>query len=198
MTMEFFIDPSRCIGCQACVHACAECDSHRGISLIHLDFVDRSSSPQTTPTVCMHCEDPTCARVCPADAIKQTAEGIVQSALKSRCIGCANCVLACPFGVPRYVVAMDQMMKCDMCYDRTSVGLKPMCATVCPSGALYYGPRETIAKNRRTRPTNTFVFGRQVVKTKVHLMVDPAVDELEVDVASFVERSGTGKNGTEI
>ena len=33
------------------------------------------------------------------------------------------------------------MMKCDMCYDRTSVGLKPMCASVCPSGALYFGTR---------------------------------------------------------
>jgi Fe-S-cluster-containing dehydrogenase component len=153
--------------------------------MIHLDFVDRSSSPQTTPTVCMHCEDPTCANVCPADAIKQTAEGIVQSALKPRCIGCSNCVLACPFGVPRYVAAMDQMMKCDMCYDRTSAGLKPMCATVCPSGALYYGPREEIEKRRREQPLNAFVFGRQVVTTKVALMVGAAATALEFDVAAF-------------
>ena len=26
---HFFIDYSRCIGCQACVQACAECDTHR-------------------------------------------------------------------------------------------------------------------------------------------------------------------------
>lgn len=188
--MEFFIDPSRCIGCQACVHACAECESHRGVSMIHLDFVDRASSPQTTPTVCMHCEDPTCARVCPADAIKQTAEGIVQSALKSRCIGCSNCVLACPFGVPGYLATMDQMMKCDMCYDRTAAGLKPMCATVCPSGALYYGPREEVAKRRREKPLATFVFGRQVVKTKVQLMVGPATEEFALDVAGFMEEAG--------
>jgi Fe-S-cluster-containing dehydrogenase component len=32
------------------------------------------------------------------------------------------------------------MMKCDMCYDRSSVGKKPMCATVCPSQALFSGP----------------------------------------------------------
>jgi Fe-S-cluster-containing dehydrogenase component len=192
--MEFFIDPSRCIGCQACVHACGECDSHRGLSMIHLDFVDRSSSPQTTPTVCMHCEDPTCARVCPADAIKQTGEGVVQSALKPRCIGCGNCVLACPFGVPRYEAAMDQMVKCDMCYDRTSAGMKPMCATVCPSGALYYGPREELEKRRREQPINSFVFGRQVVKTKVHLMVGPGTEDLEFDVASFMGDSVWGES----
>src|SRR5712691_13415334 len=185
MTMEFFIDPSRCIGCQGCVHACAECESHRGISLIHLDFVDRSSSPQTTPTVCMHCEDPTCARVCPADAIKQTAEGIVQSALKPRCIGCSNCVLACPFGVPRYTVAMDQMMKCDMCYDRTSVGLKPMCATVCPSGALFYGEPSAIA-GRREVPTQVFQIGKQVVRTRVSFMVSSTTTTLTLDVADFL------------
>ena len=44
---EFFIDPSRCIGCQACVQACTECDTHRGRSMIHLEFIDRSTTTQT-------------------------------------------------------------------------------------------------------------------------------------------------------
>ena len=86
----FVIDQSRCIGCQACVQACGECGTHRGHSMIHLDFVDRGASTQTVPMVCMHCEDPTCAQVCPADAIKQNEDGIVQSALKPRCIACAR------------------------------------------------------------------------------------------------------------
>ena len=38
------------------------------------------------------------------------------------------------------------MMKCDMCYDRTSVGKRPMCATVCPSQALAYVRPEEIAQ----------------------------------------------------
>jgi Fe-S-cluster-containing dehydrogenase component len=46
--------------------------------------------------VCMHCEELACALVCPADAIKKTANGVVQSALTSHCIGYSNCVLACP------------------------------------------------------------------------------------------------------
>jgi len=187
--MEMFIDPSRCIGCQACVHACAECDTHRGESMIHLEFVDRESSPQTSPVVCMHCEDPACARVCPADAIKKTPDGIVQSALKARCIGCSNCVLACPFGVPKYVARIDQMMKCDMCYDRTSVGRKPMCVSVCPSGALAFGPREEMLARRREQTTDVFVIGAQTIRTKVQLMVPRAAEVVHLDVTAFMDRS---------
>ena len=189
---EFFIDPSRCIGCQACVQACSECDTHRGHSLIHLDYVHRGSGVQTVPVVCMHCEDPTCARVCPADAIKQDDEGIVHSAAKPRCVACSNCVLACPFGVPRLQVEFDMMMKCDMCYDRTSVGKKPMCATVCPSGALFFGPREEILQLRRERPVNEFRFGRQTVRTKVNLMTSPDLKAMSIDVADYLPRDETG------
>jgi Fe-S-cluster-containing dehydrogenase component len=154
--------------------------------MIHLEFVDRSRSPQTAPVVCMHCDDPTCAEVCPADAIKQTEDGVVQSSMKSRCIGCSNCVLACPFGVPRYVAAIDQMMKCDMCYDRTSIGKRPMCATVCPSQALFYGTRDEIERLRREKPVNEFRFGSQVVKTKVNMMSARDVDHLDFDVLGFM------------
>ena len=176
----FVIDQSRCIGCEACVQACEECGTHRGQSMIHLDYVDPAKTTQTVPMVCMHCEDPTCAEVCPADAIKQNEDGVVLSALKSRCIGCSNCVLACPFGVPMYKVALDQMMKCDMCYDRTSVGLVPMCASVCPSQALWFGSPEDFAQTRRGTLVNEWWFGRQHVTTKVRTVANEpgAVDVL--------------------
>jgi Fe-S-cluster-containing dehydrogenase component len=181
--MEFFIDPSRCIGCQACVQACSECDTHRGYSMIQLDYVDRSWSPQTVPVVCMHCDSPTCAEVCPADAIKRAPDGVVQTARKPRCIACNNCVLACPFGVPKMNTGMNLMMKCDMCYDRTSVGKKPMCASVCPSQALFYGGREEIERMRpRSRPLNTFQFGQQTITTKVNMMVPREATTQHLDV----------------
>jgi len=171
-TMEFFVDPSRCIGCQACVQGCTECDTHKGHSMINLDYLDRSHTVQTIPVICMHCHSPTCAEVCPADAIKRTDDGVVQSARKPRCIACNNCVLACPFGVPKMKVDLELMMKCDMCYDRTSVGKRPMCATVCPSGALFYGTREQIERQRpQSKPFNRFQFGEQTITTKVQMMV---------------------------
>ena len=181
--LEFFIDPSRCIGCQACVQACRECDSHKGQTMIQLDYIDRSLSTQTVPVVCMHCDVPTCAEVCPADAIKRTEDGIVQTARKPRCIACNNCVLACPFGVPKMQTSMNLMMKCDLCYDRTSVGLKPMCATVCPSQALHYGTREEIERLRpRSTPIDTFQFGAQVIHTRVRMMVPRNTPPAAIDV----------------
>ena len=169
--LHFFIDYNRCIGCQACVHACTECDTHRGESMIHLEYVNRGDSVQTVPVVCMHCEQPTCAEVCPADAIKRTGDGVVQSARKPRCIACGNCVQACPFGVPEVYEDRQIMMKCDMCYDRSSVGKKPMCATVCPSQALFFGTREQIEQMRpASAPINQFQFGDQTITTRVFVM----------------------------
>ena len=169
--LNFYIDASRCIGCQACVQACTECDTHKGHSMIHLETVDRARSTQTIPVVCMHCDSPTCAEVCPADAIKRTPDGVVQSARKPRCIACNNCVLACPFGVPKMQVEFELMMKCDMCYDRSSVGLKPMCASVCPSQALFFGTQEEIEALRPQSATiDRFQFGNQTITTKVKMM----------------------------
>ncbi len=191
---EFFVDPGRCIGCQACVHACTECDTHRGHSMIHLEYIDRPLTTQTVPVVCMHCDSPTCAEVCPADAIKRTGDGIVQTARKPRCIACNNCVLACPFGVPKMKSDLELMMKCDMCYDRTSTGRKPMCATVCPSGALYFGTRDEIEKLRSSAaPINRFQFGSQVINTKVNLMAPRERSPQYIDVAGALEEAPVGQ-----
>lgn len=192
--MEFFIDPSRCIGCNACVLACSECDTHKGQSMIQLDYVDRAVSTQTAPVICMHCDSPTCAEVCPADAIKRTADGVVQTARKPRCIACNNCVLACPFGVPKMNTGMNLMMKCDMCYDRTSAGKRPMCATVCPSGALFFGTREEIERLRpRSQPVNSFRFGRQTITTKVNIMTPRVAHAEYVDVTAAMNEQAIGK-----
>jgi Fe-S-cluster-containing dehydrogenase component len=192
---EFFIDPGRCIGCNSCVQACSECDTHKGYSMIQLDYVDRASSPQTVPVVCMHCDSPTCAEVCPADAIKRMGDGVVQTARKPRCIGCNNCVLACPFGVPKMNTGMNLMMKCDMCYDRTSVGKKPMCASVCPSQALLFGTREEVMRLRPgSRILNSFRFGRQTITTRVNMLVPARAAVEHLDVLSALHEPPVGND----
>ena len=183
----FFIDPQRCIGCRACVGACAECGTHRGRSMIHLDEVDRLEDPQTVPTVCMHCEDPICAQVCPADAIKCSEDGVVHSAQKPRCIGCQNCELSCPFGVPIVLSGLEQMLKCDLCYDRTSEGLRPMCATVCPSQALLFVRKDELAAMRKSKPLREFAIGELRVRTRNAIMVPDPETALNLDADLLIE-----------
>jgi Fe-S-cluster-containing dehydrogenase component len=174
MNRTLFIDPSRCIGCQACVAACRECDSHRGKSMIHLDYLEEGTNVASMATVCMHCEDPVapCAQVCPTDAILVTADGVVQEAQKERCIGCGNCVHACPFGVPKLDVDEMLMYKCNLCYDRTSEGLDPMCAAVCPTSSIFYGTLEELLRARpNATASDIVVFGEQEIRTGAAVVV---------------------------
>lgn len=86
------------------------------------------------------------------------------------------------------------MMKCDMCYDRTSEGLKPMCATVCPSQALFFGTREQIELLRpRSVPTNEFRFGQQTITTKVNMMLPRTGTAQYVDVTDALKEKSAGK-----
>ena len=108
------------------------------------------------------------------DAILQTDDGVVHSPDVSRCIGCTNCVHACPWGVPKFDVVEQLAYKCNLCYDRTSVGLGPMCATVCPSDALYYGTAAEVEAQRPSRKViDVFGFGEQALQTG-NWMVVPA------------------------
>jgi ferredoxin len=61
-----------------------------------------------------------------------------------------------------------------------------MCATVCPSQALTYARPEDIARTRREKPVNTFLFGEERVKTKVFMMTPPGNDEMVLDVTDYM------------
>ncbi len=187
-----FIDPSRCIGCRACEAACRECDTHKGESMVMVDFVDRGMSLATQPTVCMHCEDPVapCAQVCPAQAILISPEGAVQQADPSRCIGCKNCVYACPFGVPKFDAEAKLMKKCNLCYDRTVQGLKPWCAQTCPTQAIWYGTYEEFANNRNGEPVPFTQFGTQQVRTRVYHVLPEETEKF--DLVELLKEAAAG------
>ena len=79
-------------------------------------------------------------------------------------------------------------MKCDMCYDRTSSGLRPMCATVCPSQALMFGPRDVVLAQRSRSAVRDFQFGHEHVSTQVFMMAPSGADALTVDVEHYMGR----------
>jgi Fe-S-cluster-containing dehydrogenase component len=50
---------------------------------------------------CRHCRQPACVSVCLVGAMQKTPEGPVVYD-PDRCIGCRYCMMACPYGIPRY------------------------------------------------------------------------------------------------
>jgi Fe-S-cluster-containing dehydrogenase component len=154
-------------------------------------------SVATQPTVCMHCQDPVapCAQVCPVLAILITPDGVVQQAEPSRCIGCRNCVYACPFGVPKFDIEARLMKKCNLCYDRTSQGLQPWCAQACPTDALWYGDYEEFVNEREGRAVNVTAFGRQEVRTKVYHVLPQDAPRLDVTLLLAEAEAQLAANG---
>ena len=94
---------------------------------------------------CMHCTDAACVKVCPSGALYHTGYGTV-ALDQSKCIGCKECVSACPFEVPRYDPEKDKIAKCDLCFSRISADLEPACVKACPTGALKFGDKDKMLR----------------------------------------------------
>ena len=105
------IDLDRCTACQACTVACraennvpfagAE-ESALGRAIFWNEVIPTLEGEYPDPEVryfprpCMHCEDPSCVKVCPVQATSTNPEGIVAQ-IPGRCIGCRLCMCACPY-----------------------------------------------------------------------------------------------------
>jgi Fe-S-cluster-containing dehydrogenase component len=103
-------------------------------------------------TQCLHCVEPACASACPVRALEKRPSGPVAYD-RSLCIGCRYCMVACPFGVPKYeyAKAVPYVRKCDFCAALQAKGQAPACTEVCPTGALLFGTREELLEVARTR-----------------------------------------------
>lgn len=135
----FLVKPHNCLNCQACVEACRKFNKtpESRPARRHITKYEKDGEALFASTSCMHCEEPACASVCPAGAIKKAEDGVVYVD-KDRCIGCKYCYQACPFGVPTYSSAA--MDKCDCCtLGGTRPGNAPRCAEACKFGALHFG-----------------------------------------------------------
>lgn len=135
----FLVKPHNCLNCQACVEACRKFNKtpESRPARRHITKYEKDGEALFVSTSCMHCEEPACASVCPAGAIKKAEDGVVYVD-KDRCIGCKYCYQACSFGVPTYSSAA--MDKCDCCtLGGTRPGNAPRCAEACKFGALHFG-----------------------------------------------------------
>ncbi|HSA92846.1 MAG TPA: 4Fe-4S dicluster domain-containing protein [Terriglobales bacterium] len=160
MGKAILYDATLCIGCKACEQACSEQN--------HLPYNETIAAEEATSEhkftsvltrgenylrrMCMHCEDPTCASVCPVGALRKTELGPVTYE-ESRCIGCRYCMVACPFSAPKYEwgKVLPGVRKCTMCAQRVAAGQATACAEACPTGATKFGDRDELIAEARQR-----------------------------------------------
>ncbi len=151
-------DPKRCMACRACEFACAL--AHADTDDLYAALFEQSEKPRiyiegagglAVPLQCRHCEDAPCVRVCPSGALSRpnAAEPVVVR--QEKCIGCAYCVQACPFGVVQVSGDKNIVIKCDLCAKRQAAGLEPACVTACPVSALAFEEVEQGARKARAR-----------------------------------------------
>jgi carbon-monoxide dehydrogenase iron sulfur subunit len=96
------------------------------------------------PNRCRHCDPAPCQLACLAGAIYRRADAPTVMINPDRCINCASCAMACPYGVIRFhedpfgPPGKAIAVKCDNCSARAAKGLIPACVEVCKSGALTF------------------------------------------------------------
>ena len=176
----FLTDSTICIGCKACEVACKEWNGIKADGLEftgfsydntgavghstwrHVKFVEQEpriglggNAPDFpawgfSSDVCKHCEVAGCLEACPTGAIVRTEFGgvFIQPDV---CNGCAYCVVACPFGVVERNESDGRAFKCTFCYDRQKVGLKPACATACPTESIKFGEINQLRQTAQAR-----------------------------------------------
>ncbi len=106
-----------------------------------------------TTSACNHCEHPGCLASCPKADIddphnennaifKRQEDGIVLIN-QNVCIGCRNCIQACPYGAPQFNSSTELVEKCTFCIHRlydssgSRTDFEPACVTTCVGNALH-------------------------------------------------------------
>lgn len=141
------VEPDKCTGCRVCEMVCSL--EHEGVSsplLSRIRVVRVEEWNLNYPSVCVACTTPVCVKVCPTEACHPATEGVGVRIDEARCIGCRECMVACPFGAIGFHPEKRMVFVCDLCNG------SPACVANCTAGALRLdAPEASLRAKRRAR-----------------------------------------------
>jgi molybdopterin-containing oxidoreductase family iron-sulfur binding subunit len=170
------LDLSKCIGCRNKennlsrnpeVHyiKVLEMEKDKGVDVLHANpYYMHEQVPEEghfyMPVQCQQCRNAPCVKVCPVKATWTEPDGIVVVDY-NWCIGCRNCMAACPYGARKFnwadpylpveeintqteylgnrPKANGVVEKCTFCIQRVRKGNYPACVEICPTGSRKFG-----------------------------------------------------------
>ena len=155
--LALMIDLERCTGCKSCEAACKTENGlgpgeRRNRVVWFAGEEQQQDSDLSAPLdflalSCQQCERPACIRACPVNPkaiTKDPTTGIVR-VNEDTCVGCGECVTACPYGAMGYDSNGHHAVKCDLCFEhRAEGGITTACASVCPTNAITFGDRDDL------------------------------------------------------
>jgi Fe-S-cluster-containing dehydrogenase component len=174
------IDTRQCIGCQDCVVACnIENGVPPGQRRARVRAEVKGTFPKLAMTFfserCNHCDKAPCIEVCPTGASHVSEVGRTVQIDAGKCIACALCIPACPYGARFMNELKDgKAEKCDFCLHRLKEGKEPACAAVCPARAIAFGdlddPKSTVSRLLKARKS-TVLKPEKGTRPRVHYLI---------------------------
>jgi Fe-S-cluster-containing hydrogenase component 2 len=163
MTKKLLIYPEDCVGCRLCEIFCSlshtdTCNPVRS----RVNVVKMNLDVHCIPMMCQQCDDPACQASCPSGAIFRNPTTGAMETDEARCIVCRMCVAICPFGATGVDPFAGGVFRCDLCDG------SPLCAEVCPQGAIVFIEEERQALHKQRAAAITIMTAIQVSKTEIN------------------------------